>query len=144
MTEAVDTFRGWLRAHPPPDEAFGQTLARVAERAHAGEQFMLAVREFLDEFSLLASDEQRARAIATTPATTGDPRYDAFLGALAEHLAATRGIQRPGWACTPDRFLESFWFISDVPGFRALAIAQSPAAFRRRGVFVAAGALERV
>jgi hypothetical protein len=42
------------------------------------------------------------------------------------------------------RFLDRFWFPSAVPGFRALAIAESPAAFRRRGIFIARGALERV
>jgi hypothetical protein len=34
--------------------------------------------------------------------------------------------------------------LSAVPGFRALALAQSPAAFRRRGIFIAEGALQRV
>jgi hypothetical protein len=78
------------------------------------------------------------------PEPTGDPRADAYLGALAEHLAATHGIKRPAWSVEPDRFLDRFWFVSEVPGFRALAIAQSPAAFRRRGIFVAKGALQRV
>jgi hypothetical protein len=39
---------------------------------------------------------------------------------------------------------ELFWFVSEVRGFRALALAQSPAAFRRRGIFIAEGALQRV
>ena len=51
---------------------------------------------------------------------------------------------RPVWATEPDRFLECFWFVSGVPGFRAIAIAQSPAAFRRRGIFIARDALSRV
>jgi hypothetical protein len=78
------------------------------------------------------------------PESTTDPRADAYLGALAEHLAATNGIERPAWSLEPERFLERFWFVSEVHGFRALAVAQSPAAFRRRGIFIAKGALERV
>ena len=43
------------------------------------------------------------------------------------------------------RFLDRFWFVSDVPGFRALAIAQAPAAFRRRRcVFIPERSLHRV
>lgn len=92
----------------------------------------------------MPSDDLRARATRVRPEPTGDPRADAYLGALAEHLAATRGLERPGWALEPGRFLDRFWFVSEVPGFRALAVAQSPAAFRRRGIFIAEGALQRV
>lgn len=140
----VGTLKEWLAAHPPPDRAFRQTLALVSERIHAGEDLRFAVAEFLDEFSLLPREDQRARAIHTRPEATGDARADAYLGALAEHLAAVHGIERPAWSVEPVRFLDRFWFVSEVPGFRALAIAQSPAAFRRRGVFIAQGALQRV
>jgi hypothetical protein len=44
----------------------------------------------------------------------------------------------------PQRFLDRFWFVSEVPGFRATAIAQAPAAFRRRGIFVPERSLHRV
>lgn len=101
------------------------------------------MRELLDEFSLLQTDTQRARALAVRPRPTGDARHDAFLGALAEHLAATAGVERPAWACGPERFLDHFWFVSDVKGFRATAVAEAPTAFRRRGVFVSRRALER-
>lgn len=115
----------------------------MAQRALAGEDFRIGVRELLDEFGLLLTDEQRARAIAEEPPLTGDRRHDAYLGALAEHLAARHSLERPEWCCRPERFLDRFWFLSDVPGFRALAIAQSPAPFRRRGIFIAEGALQR-
>ena len=136
--------KAWLAAHPPPDSAFKQTLALVSERVRAGEDLRFAVREFLDEFELLSRDDLRARAIVDRPGLTGDARADAYLGALGEHLAVTRGLERPGWVTEPERFLDRFWFVSEVPGFRALAIAQSPAAFRRRGIFIAEGALQRV
>jgi hypothetical protein len=134
----------WLAEHPPPDSAFRQRLAVVAERVRAGEDLRFAVREFLDEFALLPRDDLRGRAIEQRAEPTGDPRADAYLGALAEHLAASGGLERPGWSIEPGRFLDRFWFPSAVPGFRALAIAQSPAAFRRRGIFISRGALERV
>lgn len=141
---SAGTLREWLAAHPPRDAAFTQTLALVADRVRAGEDLRFAVREFLDEFSLLPRDDLRDRTIRARPEPTGDARADAYLGALAEHLAATRGMERPAWSVESQRFLQRFWFVSDVPGFRALAIAQSPAAFRRRGIFIARGALQRV
>jgi hypothetical protein len=116
----------------------------VARRARAGEDFRHAVREFLDEFALRGEAESRAEAIAERPQPTGDARFDAYLGALAEHLAAVHRLDRPAWSIEPARFLSRFWFVSDVPGFRATAIAQAPAAFRRRGVFVPERSLHRV
>ena len=137
------TLRHWLAQHPPPDHAFTQSAAGVAARVTAGEEFLPAVWELLDEYGVLSTEGQRRRALADRPGPTGDRRYDAFLGALAEHLAAAGGFERPAWTCEPDRFLEQFWFVSTVPGFRALAIAESPAAFRRRGILVSRGALQR-
>ncbi len=133
----------WLAANPPPDAAFKQSLADVARRALAGESFDIAVRELLDELALLQSDAQRVRALAETPPMTGDSRQDAYLAALGEHFSLRFEIERPPWVTQPERFLDRFWFRSDVPGFRAIAIAQSPAAFRRRGIFIARGALDR-
>jgi hypothetical protein len=140
---AVETLREWIAAHPPPDHAFGQSLALVGRRVRAGEDLRFAVRELLDEIQLLPREDLRQRAIDEPPPPTGDIRADAYLGALAEHLAAVHGLQRPPWSIEPERFLERFWFPGLLPAFRALAIAQSPAAFRRRGIFIAAGALER-
>ena len=137
------TLREWLARHPPPDTSYTQSLAGVARRVAGGEEFLPAVRELLDEVALLQNGRQRARALAERPPATGDARHDAFLGALAEHLAATAGLERPAWACEPDRFLDRFWFVSEVEGFRAVAVADAPAAFRRRGVFVSRRALER-
>ncbi|MGI8945178.1 MAG: hypothetical protein ACR2GL_02915 [Thermoleophilaceae bacterium] len=143
MVHAPETAREWLAEHPPPDAAFRQTLAGVSRRHLAGEDFRVASRELLDEVKLLPRAELRSRALAERPPPTGEARLDAYLGALAEHLAQRWGIARPGWAVEPDRFLETMWFLSEVRGFRAIAIAQSPAAFRRRGIMLAAGALER-
>ncbi|HUP68388.1 MAG TPA: hypothetical protein VM142_01105 [Acidimicrobiales bacterium] len=99
------TLRDWLIEHPPPDEAFTQTVSGVADRVIAGEPFLPTVRELLDDFSLRNSDSQRRRAMENRPRPTGDQRYDAYLAALAEHLAAAAGITRPAWTCERDRFL---------------------------------------
>ncbi len=137
------TLRDYLLANPPPDDAFTQSLSGVADRARAGGDFFIAVRELLDEVALLPRPDLVERALAEEPAPTGDDRHDAYLGALAEHVAVTHAVERPAWSCRPERFLHRFWFVSEVKGFRALALAESPASFRRRGIFIAAGALHR-
>jgi hypothetical protein len=144
MAEALRTRSEWLKAHPPAAEQLTQTLAAVARRTAGGEDFRHAVREFLDEFALRADERSRIAAIAERPPETGDARFDAFLGALAEHLAAAHGLPRPAWCVEPRRFLDRFWFLSATPGFRAVSIAQAPAAFRRRGVFIPERSLHRV
>jgi len=142
MGTPLRTRSDWLAAHPADPDRLTLTLAAVAGRC-ADDDFYRAVREFLDEFALRPDDRSRAEAIAAEPPPTGDARHDAYLAALAEHLAAVHGLDRPAWSIRPERFLERFWFVSDVPGFRALAIAQAPAAFRRRGVFIPERSLHR-
>ena len=144
MARPLTTRSEWLRDNPPPPARLTQTLAGIAERVRAGEDFRIAAREFLDEFALRGDDAGRSAAIAAPPEPTGDPRHDAYLGALAEHLAALYRLQRPAWSVAPDRFLERFWFPSDVRGFRAMALAQAPAAFRRRGIFIPERSLHRI
>ncbi|HEU4736956.1 MAG TPA: hypothetical protein VFS48_08040 [Solirubrobacterales bacterium] len=144
MTQRLTTQSDWLAAHLPVADQLTQTLAGVAGRARAGEDFHRAVREFLDEFSLRGDERSRFEAIVDKPVSTGEARHDAYLGALAEHLAVTHGLERPAWSVEPDRFLSRFWFVSETPGFRAISLAQAPAAFRRRGVFVPERSLHRV
>jgi hypothetical protein len=128
---------------PRPPARPTQTLAGVVRRAAAGEDFRIAVREFLDEFALV-QESRRLRMLAEEPEPTGDERHDAFLGALAEHLACKQGELPPPWCLNPSRFLDRFWFVSPTRGFRAIALAQAPIAFKRRGVLIPERSLERV
>jgi hypothetical protein len=77
----------------------------------------------------------RLRLLEDTPDPVGDERWDALFAGLAEHLAMRAGQAAPGWSAT--RGLRRFWFPFDTPGARAQALVHAPAAFRRRGVFVA-------
>jgi len=114
----------------------------VAERALAGEAWRTAVRDFLDGFQR-AGPEQRQALLADEPPPF-DEAGDAYLAALAEHLAFHHDLVRPAWSVDPRRFLGRMWFASEAPGLRATAIQQSPAAFRRRGLFIGATTLQRV
>jgi hypothetical protein len=139
----METLRDWLAEHPPPDERFTQTVAGIAERVQTGEDLRFAVRELLDEFALRGRDDLRATALAEEPASV-DSHVDAYLGALAEHLARTHSLPIPRWALSEHRVLDHMWFPGVARGFRPTALRESPAAFRRRGIFIARGALTRV
>ena len=119
------------------------TLADVAARSLAGEDFFFCVREHLSALTLVPP-EDRPALVADRPADLADDVAQAYLGALAEHICATAGVPTPSWALTDDRFLDRIWFGTETAGLEAWCLVESPAAFRRRGLFVTRGRLERV
>lgn len=92
------------------------------------------VVEFLKEYHREPAGE-RQRLLVDTPGPVGDERWDVLFAGLAEHLAMRDGKDAPRWSAS--RGLRRFWFPFDAPGARAQALVHAPAAFRRRGVFVA-------
>ncbi len=85
-----------------------------------------------------------ARLFDDAPSGTGDVRVDAALAGLAEHLARHDGWAPPLWAFDESRYAKPWWFVSGVRSWHALAIVESPLAFRKRGVFLTTSALDRV
>src|ERR1700683_4480611 len=109
-------------------------LARlVAAEADFDSQWRLVVEVLKEHHQEPARD--RLRLLEDTPGPAGDERWDVLFAGLAEHLAMRDGQAAPGWSAT--RGLRRFWFPFDTPGARAQALVHAPAAFRRRGVFVA-------
>lgn len=92
------------------------------------------VVEFLKEYHQEPTGP-RLRLLATVPGPTGDERWDVLLAGIAEHLSMRDGRDAPEWSAA--RGLRRFWFPFDTPGARAQALVHAPAAFRKRGVFVA-------
>lgn len=128
-----------------PDSLSGRSLslAEVAVRVSGGDELLPAVRDFLDQVKR-RGDRELADLVRERPMSTGSGKADALLAGVAEHLAAVRSVPSPSWVREPERFLDAFWFVSDVPGFRAVALAQTPMALKRRGIFWPARSLERV
>jgi len=110
-------------------------LARADDDAHRWR----LVAEFLEEYRHEVA-AARALLLAAEPAGTGDERWDVFLAALAEHLAAGDAHAAPEWAY--GRRLRAFWFPFDSPAARVDAVVHAPASFRGRGIFVAPQELE--
>lgn len=70
------------------------------------------------------------------PAPTGDSRFDALLAAIAEDLCVRAEVEPPQWVHGEERFLDGFWWVSDLPSARARALVHAPASYRRRGVML--------
>jgi hypothetical protein len=117
------------------------SLLEISLRASDGVQgFDPAVREFLDEFN--GHPERRAAAIAEKPVLLDDVK-DAYLAAVAEHLATSHGLDVPAWCERHGRRLQRAFFAGGLESLKATLTVESPAAFRRRLLFVSKNALDR-
>jgi hypothetical protein len=123
-----------------------KTLAEVAERALAGDEFGRCLANFLDEF--YASPNEAA--LSPTPPLLA-PHFgeigqveDAYLAATAEELARAFNLPVPAWTDAEDRKLHRPWFASPLAALRAGLLLESPAGFRSRNLFVSENALTRV
>lgn len=120
-----------------------ETLLRAAQRIADGADRRAAVADFLDDLRFARGPDDIARRIEAEPPHV-DARTDALLAAVAEHVALHSGVSVPEWARRPGRFLDHFWWPATTVSLRARALVESPAAFRRRGIFIGASALHRV
>lgn len=99
--------------------------------------------DFVDDFRG-SSTAGKGWLVEEAPPLCGDMRLDAAMAAVAEQLCLEAGIAVPDWVNETGRSVEPWWFVSGLRGFDAMALRDSPIAFARHGVFVNAGALDRV
>ncbi len=102
--------------------------------------------QMLDDYTSVlrhAGVRAAARMWVTAPRSTGDVRVDAAFAAMAEYLARRDGWEVPSWARLPGREAWPWWFVTDLRGLHPRALVESPSSFRRRGVFITSGALDR-
>jgi hypothetical protein len=119
-----------------------RTLNEVSRRVLSGDQeFSDALAEFLDTF-YLGTEEDRDFAIRGRPMPI-DPVSDAYLSATAEHLALQYKLEVPDWSYKQGHALRKPQFFGGFESLKAILIAESPLAFRRRMLFVSANALHR-
>jgi len=121
-----------------------QSLADVAARSIDWAAFHLCLREFVDEFrrreapAMLADEPCRL-----AERLSGGDVADAYLAAVAVSLARESASAPPLWAWSDDRKLHRPWFAWTGAALRATLLAESPAPFRERNLFVSANALSR-
>lgn len=78
------------------------------------------------------------------PGSSGDPRWDALIGGIAERAANRAGIRVPTWTEVQARFLTTKWFLSPYASVQASALVDSPPELAKRGVFLHESSLARV
>jgi hypothetical protein len=127
-------------------EASRQAVAELAEGRGVCGAFR-CLMQLLDDYRRVQrrdGSEAAGRLFEEEPPHTGDVRVDAAFAGLAEHLARHDGWTPPLWAFEESRYAVPWWFVSGVRAWHATALVESPLAFRKRGVFLTASALERV
>ena len=72
-----------------------------------------------------------------------DDVKDAYLAATAEHLAMRYDLKPPDWAESHGKPLRRAFFAGGLESLKAILTVESPAAFRRRLLFISKNALDR-
>ena len=115
-------------------ERYGAEEPAFAER--------MLIRDLPRRFHQLTSELQ-VRALAEPPRPIEDPRWKAYLAAVAEHIAILHGYDPPEWSQQDDCFLDIPWVPADNRVVRAESLLNAPAAFARHGVFPDPSELDR-
>ena len=124
-----------------------RSLFEVVRDAETAEDIGCNLADFLDHVNLLAKQPAPAVRVAaslrTEPPRTGDAVQDAYLAAVAAHLAHRLRLRAPAWTDKKSRRLEHPWFALPDAWARATLLRDSPAAFRERNLFTTEDALHR-
>jgi hypothetical protein len=125
-----------------------RSLREVVAGAESSGDIGDNLADFLDHMNLQVRNRVRraslAAAIRAEPARTGNIVQDAYLAAIAVHLANTLRLPAPRWAQSKTRRLARPWFALPYAWARAELLRSSPAAFRERNLFTTEDALHRV
>jgi transcriptional regulator with XRE-family HTH domain len=83
-------------------------------------------------------------ALDNDPGSTGDRRWDALLGGIAEVVAHEHGRCVPAWASAPGRILPAWWIVTPLRALWSTVIVDTPAPLLTRGVVLSRTALVSV
>jgi DNA-binding XRE family transcriptional regulator len=118
----------------PVDSVYRASLLMVQKPA----QWTYALFDFVDAF-------RRTRnfaLLATPPESELETRLQVLLAAVVEQLSQESGLTPPLWLdATP--VLPEPWFVAGIENLKAMALIESPLAFRKRGIFVLSNFLDR-
>jgi hypothetical protein len=120
----------------------------VVASARSTEDIGYNLAEFLDELNARSkAGESGAKLLArirAEPTPTGVAVQDAYLAAVAAHLAGSWRRPAPRWTRKRNRRLHRPWFALPYAWARAELLRSAPAAFRERNLFTTEDALRRV
>ena len=105
----------------------------------------LDLGNLLDDFRChCTTPEEKLALVSDPPEPTGEPVTDAYLAAMVETLCLEVAIPAPAWTDGPSTFMSRPWFAGGLQSLKAILLAETPVAFRRRNLFISANALHRV
>ena len=132
-----------MQTHPTFPTRPG-TLVQVLQHVKSdGGAFGFCLAGFLDGFYADQTAASRSARIADDPGLTGEPRLDALMGAIGEHLSRRWRLgDPPAWTDDEARFLSRPWFLGPER-MKGFLLAESPSAYRRRLIFTEAEPLRR-
>ncbi|MEZ5167050.1 MAG: hypothetical protein R2695_11385 [Acidimicrobiales bacterium] len=134
-----------LDADPPRTDRWWTTAPEIAsliaeELARGDTDFALRLlARLVADFRARRSSDDRALIVAE-PASTGDDRWDALLGATIQRECRHNGHPIPAW--TNFDTLEQWWFPAGETILRARTMQRTPVDFQRLGIWLDAAALE--
>jgi hypothetical protein len=121
------------------------SIALLARDSKTASLFSLGLADFLDGFYEQPSGGKLADEPISLKSTLEDEGYaDAYLAALAEHLALQFHLPVPAWTQNPNRILKIPRFAFESEEGRMFLLMESPTAFRKRHIFISADGLSRV
>ena len=118
-----------------------KTLAEVASRVRAGAEAGHEIKDFLHEFQEHGRFDMLQEAPNRLEGAVGEGRMlDAFLQALAVHLAVQVDHEPPEWTQNSIQLARP-WFASPGLAMRNYLLMTSPSPFRTRNLFIDAESL---
>ena len=113
-----------------------QTLLEVSQLGKHHGNYDAFLREWVDEVDKVTDGEQKRLMVLDEPIVLDHPIANAYLAAVAEYVCRMASVRPPTWTEKDKYFLTRPHFGSSLQSHKALLIAQSPSAFRRRMIFV--------
>ena len=102
------------------------------------ENWRIPFMEFVDDFR-----RSQDHSLIEKPFSFSDKNIDSLLASTIEYLCDELGMETPNWVWEVPSCKEP-WFVSGYENLKAISIAESPAFFRRRKIFVLRNFLFRV
>jgi hypothetical protein len=104
--------------------------------------------DLVDDFRLRAANAgEKLALVREAPVwvdSSSQEDCNAYWAAMVETLCREAGLEPPEWTESPRCFLHRPWFAGAMENLKAILLAESPVAFRRRNLFVSSDAMARV